>query len=108
MIREDNITLQVTVTRRNTMLAATTLAAASAFGSVAAIQKAVAAEPKKPSPEQIKQIGEYTNALATQAAFYGVSIVAMFLLRRSVCFGDKPKAASMSLIRLIWREPRKS
>jgi hypothetical protein len=52
---------QVTITRPNTMLGATTLAAISAFGSVATLRKGFGAEAPKPSPEQIKQIGEYTS-----------------------------------------------
>src|SRR5262249_44420243 len=87
--------------RRKLLLAGTTLAAASAFGSGWSVRSAQAqahSEPK-PTPEQMKQMGEFTNAAATQLALYGQPLVAMYLLRHSICFGEKPKAAPGE----IWR-----
>src|SRR5262249_40379626 len=92
-------TLSATATsRRNLLLASTTLAAAvSTFGSQWSIGSAQAqaqahSEPK-PTPEQMKQMGEFTEATVAQLALYGQPLVAMYLLRHSICFGEKPKAA---------------
>jgi hypothetical protein len=86
--------------RRALLLAGTTLAAASVLDVVGTIPAAQAAEnAPKPSPEHIKQMEQFTESLATQAAIYGAPLVAMYLLRQSVCFGDKPKAAPGE----IWR-----
>src|SRR5215471_17299605 len=87
--------------RRKLLLAGTTLAAASTFGSGWSVRSALAqahSEPK-PTPEQMKEMGDFTNATATQLALYAQPLVAMYLLRHSICFGEKPKAAPGE----IWR-----
>src|SRR5215475_9083387 len=87
--------------RRNLLLAGTTLAAVSTFGSrwsVGSAQAQQHSEPK-PTPEQMKQMGEFTEATVAQLALYGQPLVAMYLLRQSICFGEKPKAAPGE----IWR-----
>ncbi len=51
------------------------------------------------SPEQAKAIEAWTATLAVQAATYAAPLVAMYNLRDTVVFGDKPKA----LPGQIWR-----
>ena len=58
------------------------------------------ATPLKPTPEQIQQMEAYGDSLATQTAIYAAPAVAMYLLRQSVCFGEKPKAPAGE----IWRQ----
>jgi hypothetical protein len=58
------------------------------------------ATPLKPMPEQIQQMQALSDSLATQTAIYAAPAVAMYLLRQSVCFGEKPKAAPGE----IWRQ----
>ena len=60
---------------------------------------ACAAPPPQLPPERVAQIQAFGNALASSAATYGAPIVAMYLLRDTVCFGAKPKAAPND----IWR-----
>lgn len=52
-----------------------------------------------PTPEEIKAIEGFAGSLAMQAAIYGVPLVAMYLLRDTVCFGAAPQAAPNT----IWR-----
>ena len=52
------------------------------------------------SPAQMKGIDAWTATLATQAATYAAPLVAMYNLRHSVAFGDKPKARPGDLWRL--------
>ncbi|MGA9011556.1 MAG: DUF1254 domain-containing protein [Acetobacteraceae bacterium] len=51
------------------------------------------------SPEQAKAIDAWIASLAVQAATYAAPLVAMYNLRNTVAFGDKPKA----LPGQIWR-----
>ena len=52
------------------------------------------------SPEQEKAIEAWAATLAVQAATYAAPLVAMYNLRDSVAFGDKPKAKPGDLWRL--------
>ena len=91
--------------RRNILLATTTLAAASAVGSVlhaqlAQAQAATPAQtPAKYTPEQAKALEDWTYAVALDAANWGSPAVIMYNLRANDAVGPKPKAAPNS----IWR-----
>src|SRR5262249_13345646 len=79
-----------TTSRRKLLLAGTTLAVVSTYGSGWSVRSAQAqahSEPK-PTPEQMKEMGDFTNATATQLALYAQPLVAMYLLRHSICFGE--------------------
>jgi len=53
----------------------------------------------KGTPEQLKAIEAWTDALAIQAATYGASLLAMYNLRSSVAVGPNPKTPPNE----IWR-----
>ena len=89
--------------RRNILLATTTLAAASAFGSALRAQSAQAQAgtpaQAKYTPDQAKAFEDWTYAVALDAANWGSPAVIMYNLRANDAVGPKPKAAPNS----IWR-----
>ena len=91
--------------RRSILLATTTLAAASAVGSVLHAQSvqaqaaSPAQTPAKYTPEQAKALEDWTYAVALDAANWGSPAVIMYNLRANDAVGPKPKAAPNS----IWR-----
>jgi hypothetical protein len=70
--------------------------------SLAMVAGPVAAQEKKASasPEQVKAIETWIYTLAVQAATYATPLVAMYNLRDSVAFGEKPKAPPNTFWRL--------
>ena len=105
MSRKSGPDTRCDVSRRNILLATTTLAAASAVGSVLHAQSvqaqaaAPAQTPAKYTPEQAKALEDWTYAVALDAANWGSPAVIMYNLRANDAVGPKPKAAPNS----IWR-----
>ena len=90
--------------RRGLAAGAFSASVLSALGSLVPDAHAAADSPPARSgavstPGAIKAIEGFANSLAVQAAIYAVPIVAMYLLRQTVCFGPAPKARPNE----IWR-----
>ena len=105
MSRKDGRDTTCDVSRRNILLATTTLATASALGSAANAQTAQA-QPAAPAqtqakytPAQAKALEDWTYAVALDAANWGSPAVIMYNLRANDAVGPKPKGAPNT----IWR-----